>query len=172
MPSWLSVLGFTYTRELDAAVTALGRGTLLLDVKVPVLATGGPDNADLVGDRVVPDHAYVSLLFLSSRLFVVQAIRDSSAHVATRDSGISGVWCYSRLAAPVGKSLAGHFGVVEWARLGGYRWSLVVTRRSGCSRSAQNSGSTASVRSAKIAASRRLDRLHVMADETLRVRLS
>jgi hypothetical protein len=69
-------LGFTYTRELDAAVTALGRGTLLLDVKVPVLATGGPDNADLVGDRVVPDHAYVSLLFLSSRLFVVEGFRD------------------------------------------------------------------------------------------------
>jgi len=41
------------TRELDAAVTALGGSTPLLDVKVPVLATGGPDNADLVGDRVV-----------------------------------------------------------------------------------------------------------------------
>lgn len=44
----------TYTGELDAAVTALGGGTPLLDVKVPVLATGSPDNADLVGDRVVP----------------------------------------------------------------------------------------------------------------------
>jgi hypothetical protein len=53
-------LGETYTRELDAAVTALGGSTPLLDVKVPVLATGGPDNADLVGDRVVPEHAMLA----------------------------------------------------------------------------------------------------------------
>lgn len=66
MPSRLSMFGSTYTRELDAAVTALRGGTPLLDVKVPVLATGGPDNADLVGDRVVPGCAYVSLQFLSS----------------------------------------------------------------------------------------------------------
>ena len=61
MPWRLLNLGETYTRELDAAVTALGGSTPLLDVKVPVLATGGPDNADLVGDRVVPEHACVSL---------------------------------------------------------------------------------------------------------------
>ena len=60
------MLGSTYTRELDTAVTALGGGTPLLDVKVPVLATGGPDNADLVGDRVVPEHACVSLHVLLS----------------------------------------------------------------------------------------------------------
>lgn len=64
------MIGLTYTRELDAAVTALRGGTPLLDVKVPVLATGGPDNADLVGDRVVPGRAYVSLQFPSSPLIV------------------------------------------------------------------------------------------------------
>jgi hypothetical protein len=91
------MLGLTYTRELDAAVTALGRGTPLLDVKVPVLAAGGPDNADLVGDRVVPGHAYVSLQFLSSQLFVVQAIRCSSAHLrqvfpGNRTAGVTHGW--------------------------------------------------------------------------------
>jgi hypothetical protein len=72
----LLMLGSTYTRELDTAVTALGGGTPLLDVKVPVLATGGPDNADLVGDRVVPEHACVSLRvsFPSSWLIVVPGI--------------------------------------------------------------------------------------------------
>ena len=60
MPWRLLNLGETYTRELDAAVTALGGSTPLLDVKVPVLATGGPDNADLVGDRVVPEHAMLA----------------------------------------------------------------------------------------------------------------
>lgn len=45
---------FTYTWELDAAVTALWCGTLLLEVKVTELATWSPDNADLVGGRVVP----------------------------------------------------------------------------------------------------------------------
>ena len=44
----------TYAGELDAAVTALGSGALLLDVQVPELAAGGPDHADLVGDGVVP----------------------------------------------------------------------------------------------------------------------
>lgn len=45
---------FTYTWELDATVTALGCGTLLLEVEVTELATWSPDNADLVGGRVVP----------------------------------------------------------------------------------------------------------------------
>lgn len=39
----------TYTAELRAAVTALGNGALLLDVKVSESATGGLDDADLVG---------------------------------------------------------------------------------------------------------------------------
>ena len=47
-------LGSTHTRELDTAVTALGSGTLLLQVKVTELTTGGLDDANLVGPRVVP----------------------------------------------------------------------------------------------------------------------
>lgn len=47
-------LGSTHTRELDATVTTLGSGSLLLDVEVPELAAGGLDDTDLVGPRVVP----------------------------------------------------------------------------------------------------------------------
>lgn len=47
-------LGSTHTRELDTAVTALGSGTLLLDVQVTEVTTGGLDDADTVGPRVVP----------------------------------------------------------------------------------------------------------------------
>ena len=47
-------LGNTHTRELDATVTALGGGSLLLDMEVPELTAGGLDDADLVGPRVVP----------------------------------------------------------------------------------------------------------------------
>jgi len=46
--------GGTHARELDATVTALGSSALLLQVKVPELATGGLDDANLVGPRVVP----------------------------------------------------------------------------------------------------------------------
>lgn len=46
--------GKTHARELDAAVTALHRGALLLDVKVPELAAGSLDDADLVALGVVP----------------------------------------------------------------------------------------------------------------------
>jgi hypothetical protein len=46
--------GSTHTRELDTAVTALGSGTLLLDVQVTEVTTGGLDDADTVGPRVVP----------------------------------------------------------------------------------------------------------------------
>ena len=46
--------GGTHARELDAAVTALGSGTLLLQVQVPELTTRGLDDANLVGPRVVP----------------------------------------------------------------------------------------------------------------------
>lgn len=47
-------LGNTHTRELDATVTTLGSGSLLLDVEVTELAAGGLDDADFVGPRVVP----------------------------------------------------------------------------------------------------------------------
>ena len=47
-------LGSTHTGKLDATVTALGGSTLLLDVEVPELTTGGLDDTDLVGPRVVP----------------------------------------------------------------------------------------------------------------------
>lgn len=43
----------TYTWEFDATVAALGRGTLLLDVKVSELTTGSLDHADLVRLGVV-----------------------------------------------------------------------------------------------------------------------
>lgn len=46
--------GGTHTRELDATVTALGSSALLLQVKVSELTTGGLDDANLVGPRVVP----------------------------------------------------------------------------------------------------------------------
>jgi len=45
--------GYTYTRELDAAVTTFRCSSLLLDVEVSELATGGLDYADLVGHGVV-----------------------------------------------------------------------------------------------------------------------
>ena len=44
----------THTGELDATVTALGSGTLLLEVLVSQLAAGGLDDADAVGPCVVP----------------------------------------------------------------------------------------------------------------------
>lgn len=60
-------LGSTHTRELDTAVTALGSGTLLLDVQVTEVTTGGLDDTDTVGPRVVPiSHRYaiISIDFL------------------------------------------------------------------------------------------------------------
>lgn len=45
--------GKTYTAELGAAVTALGRSTLLLGVEVSQLAAGGLNDADFVGLGVV-----------------------------------------------------------------------------------------------------------------------
>jgi hypothetical protein len=44
----------THTRELDAAVTALGSSALLLDVLVAESTAGGLDDADAVGPCVVP----------------------------------------------------------------------------------------------------------------------
>lgn len=51
----------THTGELDATVTALGSSTLLLQVKVTELTTGGLDDANLVGPRVVPIGANSSM---------------------------------------------------------------------------------------------------------------
>lgn len=51
----------THTRELDAAVTALRRSTLLLDMKVPQFAARGLDHADPVGLGVVPIVAIIPL---------------------------------------------------------------------------------------------------------------
>lgn len=53
--------GGTHARELDATVTALGSSALLLQVKVPELATGGLDDANLVGPRVVPNQEKPSI---------------------------------------------------------------------------------------------------------------
>lgn len=47
-------MGRTHTGELDAAVTALGSGTLLLDVQVSEVAARSLDDADPVGPGVVP----------------------------------------------------------------------------------------------------------------------
>lgn len=44
---------FTYARQLDAAVAALGGSAALLDVKDPELAAGGLDDTGPVGRRVV-----------------------------------------------------------------------------------------------------------------------
>ena len=58
----------THTRELDATVTALGSGTLLLQVKVTELTTRGLDDANLVGPRVVPiqkNRQYVVRIFIT-----------------------------------------------------------------------------------------------------------
>lgn len=64
MSSWLGffvdliLICTTYTWELDAAVTALWSGTLLLEVKVTELSTWGLNDADLVGGGVIPDGEY------------------------------------------------------------------------------------------------------------------
>ena len=44
----------TYACKLDTTVTALGSGTLLLDMQVSKISTRGLDDADTVGPRVVP----------------------------------------------------------------------------------------------------------------------
>jgi hypothetical protein len=105
MPWRLLNLGETYTRELDAAVTALGGSTPLLDVKVPVLATGGPDNADLVGDRVVPEQA---MLASSPCSFLPSAILDPAIRSRVRiRHGVTGAYWVHRLSifAIVGSGL-------------------------------------------------------------------
>ena len=47
----------TYARELAAAVTALGDGAALLDVKQADVTTGGLDDTGLVGPGVVAARA-------------------------------------------------------------------------------------------------------------------
>jgi hypothetical protein len=56
----------TYTWELDATVTALWCGSLLLEVEVTELATWGLDNADLVGGGVIPIIVRVSRVSMPS----------------------------------------------------------------------------------------------------------
>jgi len=52
--SCISGVCVTYTRELDAAVAALGCGTALLQVQSAQLTTGGLNNPGLVRPGVVP----------------------------------------------------------------------------------------------------------------------
>jgi hypothetical protein len=59
--------GCTHTRELDAAVTAFGSGTLLLDVQVSKVAARSLDDADPVGPRVVPDQEIICLVYLLAK---------------------------------------------------------------------------------------------------------
>lgn len=73
----------TYTRELDAAVTALGGCAALLEVKRTQLTTRGLDDPGLVGAGVVPIRKpYISILsqfsgraFLSVVTFISRAAR-------------------------------------------------------------------------------------------------
>jgi hypothetical protein len=51
----------THSRQLDSTVSALGRGTGFLDVKVTKLSARGLDNADLVWFCVVSSPEWVSL---------------------------------------------------------------------------------------------------------------
>ena len=54
----------TYARKLDAAVAALGRGALLLDVEIPQVATRRADDAHLVRARIVPSNCGFSVLHI------------------------------------------------------------------------------------------------------------
>lgn len=56
--------GGTHAWKLDAAVTALGSGALLLDVEVSQVTARSLDDADLVGPRVVPARKIASLACL------------------------------------------------------------------------------------------------------------
>lgn len=60
------LVGRTHTGELDAAVTAFWRSTLLLDVQVSEVTAGGLDDADLVGPGVVTDHGKEKMLISRS----------------------------------------------------------------------------------------------------------
>lgn len=56
--------GRTHAWKLDSAVTALGSGSLLLDVEVSQVTARSLDDADLVGPRVVPAREIASLACL------------------------------------------------------------------------------------------------------------
>ena len=62
MPWRLLNLGETYTRELDAAVTAFRWAALLLDVQISELATRGFDDPDFVGASIVSSRCFESVI--------------------------------------------------------------------------------------------------------------
>ena len=71
-------LGSTHTGKLDATVTALGGSTLLLDVEVPELTTGGLDDTDLVGPRVVPVRKKSHQHLIRSNCMILYLARERS----------------------------------------------------------------------------------------------
>lgn len=85
--------GSTHTGELDAAVTALGSGTLLLQVKVPEHTTRGLDDANLVGPRVVPVKRENSSICRSK---TIQSCISSILIVANIDSSEEEALCEMR----------------------------------------------------------------------------
>lgn len=81
--------GSTHTGELDATVTALGSGTLLLQVKVPELTTRSLDDANLVGPRVVPRKRGNPSICRSKNHLVMQLVDpDRSEYRFKRRGGI------------------------------------------------------------------------------------
>jgi hypothetical protein len=85
--------GSTHTGELNATVTALGSGTLLLQVKVPELTTRGLDDANLVGPRVVPVKRDNSS---ECRSKTIQSCHLSILIVANIDSSVEEALCEAR----------------------------------------------------------------------------
>jgi hypothetical protein len=85
--------GSTHTGELDAAVTALGSGTLLLQVKVPELTTRSLDDANLVGPCVVPVKRENSSICRSK---TIQSCISSILIVANIDSSEEEALCEMR----------------------------------------------------------------------------
>lgn len=104
----------TYADELGTAVTALGDGTALLDVKNTEVATGGLNNTGPVGRGVVAAPELVILLICSSvddprsrRQEVVWSDRWEEKEARSRKS-------YSRVAAAVRDTVGGHLvGLLE-----------------------------------------------------------
>lgn len=104
----------TYADELGTAVTALGDGTALLDVKDTELATGGLNNTGPVGRGVVAAPKLVILLVCSSvdvprsrRQEVVRSDRWEEKEAQSRRS-------YSRVAAAVRDTVGRHLvGLLE-----------------------------------------------------------
>jgi len=67
-----SLRDVTYTTELQAAVTAFRNSSLLLDVKVSESATGGLDNADLVGLCWVADILLVVVVGVAENRIILR----------------------------------------------------------------------------------------------------